>query len=243
VRSLAIAIQFLTRIPVRVTGVPSAEEVGASLNYYPLVGLLIGIVLAVAAWALQHAPTLLGAVLLTVLWVVLTGALHLDGLADSADAWVGGLGDKEKTLRIMKDPACGPAGVVAIVSLLLLKVASLHSLIQFNTVIMIFVAPMLARTAVMLLVSFTPYVRSNGLGTALKQYAKPQLHLAIAVLVIVVLLSLIGKNSLFLVMPLLAVIVLLRYFFMQRLGGITGDLAGAAVEISELTVLLSLLAI
>lgn len=102
-----IALQFLTRLPVRIASEPDEKSIAQSLSYYPLVGLIIGALLAGIAWGLSGAPVLLSAALLLVTWVLVTGGLHLDGLADSMDAWVGGLGDRERTLAIMKDPYCG----------------------------------------------------------------------------------------------------------------------------------------
>jgi len=240
VRSLAIAIQFLTRIPIRIHGIPTAQEIGASLNYYPVVGLLLGVILSASAWMLQNAPAMLVAALVTVMWIVLTGALHLDGLADSADAWIGGLGDKEKTLRIMKDVACGPAGVVAIVTVVLLKFAAVYSLLQLQKSQLIFLAPLLSRSVVMLLISCTPYVRENGLGASLKQQARPFLQFTIGGIIVTVLLLILGIKFLSLFLTLFAVVIFIRHAVMKRLSGLTGDLIGAVLEISEVTVLLCL---
>ncbi|WP_173644308.1 adenosylcobinamide-GDP ribazoletransferase, partial [Xanthomonas citri] len=89
---------------------------------------------------------LLGAALLLSAWVWLTGALHLDGLADTTDAWVGGMGERRRTLAIMKDPASGPMAVTAVVLVLLLKCAALASLLaQAPTTL--WLAPLLARSA------------------------------------------------------------------------------------------------
>lgn len=108
-RAFLVALQFLTRLPVRLRAAPSEEELGRSLLFYPLVGLLIGMLLTTLAMAISAAgiSDLLGAALVLAAWVVLTGGLHLDGLADSADAWSGGRGDRERTLAIMKDPYWG----------------------------------------------------------------------------------------------------------------------------------------
>ncbi|VAX03286.1 Cobalamin synthase, partial [hydrothermal vent metagenome] len=133
-RSFFIALQFLTRIPVRLKDNPTEKQIALSQLYYPLVGLLIGALLILLAWVLQwvlqDVPTMLSTAIILTGWVLISGGLHLDGLADSADAWAGGLGDRDKTLAIMKDPACGPAGVVSIVLLLLLKFAALHALLE-----------------------------------------------------------------------------------------------------------------
>ncbi len=117
-RGLLAAIGFLTRLPVPAGTFDDERAKSASLAWYPLVGLLLGSLLSVLAWLLRDTSSFLSAGLVTAAWVALTGALHLDGLADSADAWIGGLGDREKTLTIMKDPRCGPAGVVALVLML-----------------------------------------------------------------------------------------------------------------------------
>ncbi|MCO2182521.1 adenosylcobinamide-GDP ribazoletransferase, partial [Pseudomonas aeruginosa] len=124
-RSLLVALQFLTRLPVRLSAMPTPEQFGRAVLCYPLVGVLIGVVLYAAARSLDGTPLLLQAALLLSLWVALSGALHLDGLADMADAWVGGLGDRERTLAIMKDPRSGPVAVVVLVLVLLLKFSAL----------------------------------------------------------------------------------------------------------------------
>src|SRR4030065_1365565 len=110
---LLLAIQFLTQIPVRLKQTYGEREVGASLLYYPLVGLLLGALLAGLNSLLHGVPVLLHAALLLAAWVVMTGALHLDGLADSVDAWLGGLGNRERTLAILKEPRAGTAVVGA----------------------------------------------------------------------------------------------------------------------------------
>ena len=126
--ALVLAFQFLTRIPVyRVFSiaslVPSKQVAGKALLYYPAVGLVIGLWLAALPWLLCYfaadVGTGLQAGLVLVLWVWITGGLHLDGLADSADAWMGGFGDRQRTLDLMKDPTCGPSAVVVLVLVLL----------------------------------------------------------------------------------------------------------------------------
>jgi adenosylcobinamide-GDP ribazoletransferase len=103
-RPFLVALQFLTRLPVHMPEPPDEREIGQSLLYYPLVGLLLGLMLAALAWAMRDGSSMLHAALLLAMWVLMTGGLHLDGLADSADAWVGGQGSRERTLAIMKDP-------------------------------------------------------------------------------------------------------------------------------------------
>lgn len=164
---LLIALQFLTSLPIRLPAMPEPEQQGRSLLYYPVVGLLLGALLCLAAFVLDGAPPLLQAALLLTLWAALTGGLHLDGLADSADAWLGGFGDRERTLQIMKDPRSGPVAVVVLVLLLLLKLAALLALLQAQHYVALLLAPLLGRAALLALFLGTPYVRPNGLGHAL----------------------------------------------------------------------------
>ena len=116
-----IALQFLTVFPIQLKQMPSKQQNGQSLLFYPVIGLGIGLVLYTIALGLSALPSMLLSSLILVIWIWLTGGLHLDGLADTADAWVGGFGDKERTLKIMKDPACGPIGVLSLIIVCILK--------------------------------------------------------------------------------------------------------------------------
>ena len=127
---LLIALQFLTRLPVSLPGMPTPEQMGRSLLWYPTIGLLLGLLLWLAHLLLGQTPAVLQAAIILAMWVGLSGALHLDGLADTADAWVGGFGDRERTLAIMKDPRSGPIAVVVLMLLLLLKLVALFTLLQ-----------------------------------------------------------------------------------------------------------------
>ncbi len=235
-----IALQFLTRLPISLPGMPAAQQVGRSLLSYPLVGLLIGAVLLLAQWALDGVAPLLQAALLLLVWVTITGGLHLDGLADSADAWAGGFGDRERTLKIMQDPRSGPIAVVVLVLLLLLKFAALVTLLQAGQPLVLLLAPWLARGLVPLLFISTPYVRAGGLGAALAEHL-PRRELPFWLAGHAVLLLLLGGYAALL--ALLAALLLLaglRQLMLQRLGGCTGDTTGAMVELAEVTVLLVL---
>ncbi|YCH20131.1 adenosylcobinamide-GDP ribazoletransferase [Pseudomonas sp. D1-3] len=233
---LWIALQFLTRLPVRLAGPPTAQQMGRSLVFYPLVGVLIGALLVAAAHLLAGAPVPLQAALLLTLWAGLTGALHLDGLADSADAWMGGFGDRERSLAIMKDPRSGPIAVVVLVLLLLLKFTALLALLERGDHIVLLLAPVLGRGALLALFLCTPYVRPGGLGDALKTHL-PRSS-ATMVLAVTALLGLLFAG--FWVMVAAAGAFLwLRRMMLQRLGGTTGDTAGALLEGVECAVLLA----
>ncbi|BAN47562.1 adenosylcobinamide-GDP ribazoletransferase [Metapseudomonas resinovorans] len=235
---LLIALQFLTRLPVRLAGMPEPQQVGRSLLFYPMVGLLIGLLLLGAAWLLQGHPVLLSAALLLVLWVGLSGGLHLDGLADTADAWVGGYGDLERTLAIMKDPRSGPIAVVVLVLVLLLKFAALVALLDAGQLLPLLLAPWLARGMLPLLFLTTPYVRAGGLGQALADHL-PRRELPLWLAIQGAAMLLLGWPAWVALTVAMVLFAWLRGRFLQRLGGTTGDTAGAMVELVEMAVLVA----
>ncbi|HEY0230337.1 MAG TPA: adenosylcobinamide-GDP ribazoletransferase [Dokdonella sp.] len=234
---LQVAIGFLSRLPVPASPFDDKTAQAASVAWYPLVGGLIGALLCTLAWVLQGTPTLLSAALIVTAWVALTGALHLDGLADSADAWIGGLGDRERTLEIMKDPRSGPAGVVALVLVLLLKFAALASL-RGASYAPLLLAPMLARAGLTALFVWMPYARQQGLGTALMQ--APRRACAWALGASVVLSLCFGAAGLIAVVATVLVWLVWRQACLRRIGGFTGDTAGALAEMVEAAVLIAI---
>jgi adenosylcobinamide-GDP ribazoletransferase len=235
-----IALQFLSSLPIRLPGMPTPEELGRSLLFYPLVGLLFGVVLWALNWLLLGTPLLLHAALLLTVWVLLSGGLHLDGLADSADAWLGGFGDRERTLTIMKDPRSGPIAVVTLVLVLLLKFAALLALIEQPHSIFLVIVPLIGRSAMLGLFLTTPYVRAGGLGQALADHlprSTGRQVLAVSALACVLIAGLSGAVAVVLAALLF---VWLRLVMLRRLGGTTGDTAGALLELLEVAVLVGL---
>ncbi|HKQ30476.1 MAG TPA: adenosylcobinamide-GDP ribazoletransferase [Burkholderiales bacterium] len=236
---LLVAVQFLTRFPVPSARSATPEIVGRSLLYYPLVGLMLGAVLAGLNAMLQGTPSLLHAAIVLAAWVALTGALHLDGLADSADAWIGGIGDRKRTLAIMKDPHCGPAAVVTLIVVLLLKATALYAL-QTESALALAVVPMLARTSILLLFITTSYVRPGGLGTALSARLRRVPTATVLITVAVSTIYFLGMMGAGMVIIVVITCMSLRTMMQRRIGGTTGDTAGALVEITEVALLTAL---
>ncbi|MBK1673473.1 adenosylcobinamide-GDP ribazoletransferase [Ectothiorhodospira shaposhnikovii] len=232
-----VALRFLTRFPVSWNS-PTDEEVGRSMLHYPLVGLLMGLSLAALAWALGDG--ILAAALIVTAWVLLTGLLHMDGLADTADAWIGGLGDRERTLEIMKDPRCGPAGVTALILLVLVKFAAVFELLALTGGWMaLILAPLLGRAAILPLFLLTEYVRSAGMATLLARHLPRRgawLATAGVALAVVILGGMVGVWAL---AGAALVFLLGRAWMVHRLGGTTGDTAGGLIELVEAGVLLA----
>jgi len=235
-----IALQFLSSLPVRLPGMPEPREVGRSLLCYPLVGLLFGVLLWLASHLLQGTAAPLHAALLLALWVLLSGALHLDGLADSADAWLGGFGDRERTLQIMKDPRSGPIAVVTLVLVLLLKFCALWVLVERGAGALLVLAPVVGRAAMLGLFLGTPYVRPGGLGQALAEHLPRRAAGWVLLGSMLLCLLLGGLRAVWPMVVAIGVFLWLRRLMCQRLGGATGDTAGALLELLELAVVLAL---
>ncbi|MCT8088079.1 adenosylcobinamide-GDP ribazoletransferase [Acinetobacter sp. C_4_1] len=232
-----IALQFLTTFPVQLKQMPSKQQNAQSLLFYPVIGLIIGLILFALAHLLQAIPVILLSSLILVLWIWLTGGLHLDGLADTADAWVGGFGDAERTLSIMKDPSCGPIGVLSLIILCLLKWSALYVLLQEHLYSALILFPLLGRLAPLFLFLTTPYVRQKGLGTSIAEFIPKTAALIVCALCLLASVYW-GWAGIMSAIVMTASLLYLRHKFIQRIGGITGDTVGASIEICEAVSLL-----
>ncbi len=240
IRPLRLALVFLTRIPLPLRFDPSPRDWGRAACYFPVVGLLLGALLAgAAALPVATAPALKSALLL-LFWVALTGGLHLDGLADTCDAWSGGGGDRERTLALMKDPHTGSMAVIAVTLLLLTKFAALQAMAQQRTWEALLLAPVVGRAVILGLLLTAPYVRPGGLGTGFASQLPRTAAASVLLGAGVISLGLLGWNGVVLLGATGATVLFLRQCFLKRIGGITGDTLGAACELSETGVLIIL---
>ncbi|MBT5330915.1 MAG: adenosylcobinamide-GDP ribazoletransferase [Porticoccaceae bacterium] len=263
--SFLAAMGLMSRLPI------GAAEVGPqhrarSPIWYPAVGLVLGIFLAAFSLIFpQNWPSPVEAALLLILWVSFTGALHLDGLADAADAWVGGMGDRQRTLDIMKDPTCGPMAVVVLVLALLLKFVLIFSLVQSDGWPALLVIPFMARAWLLPILFSMPYARAGKFDPQTVQTSEnqreqggmasdiasglsiraAQISFGLTQLLAILLLSSYffgsGLGLGFWIGSLIAsftLFVLLRWQFLSRAGGYTGDLLGASIELQELILLI-----
>ncbi|MBK1719456.1 adenosylcobinamide-GDP ribazoletransferase [Thiocystis violacea] len=231
-RPLWIAGRFLSRLPFPDPGQVEPSETGHSVPWYPLVGLIMGLPATLAAIALSGTDPDVAAALVLMVWVWSSGGLHLDGLADSADAWIGGLGSRERTLEIMKDPRSGPAAISLLVLVLLAKWAAIKALILAGEVWLLPFIPMLARAQLPLLLLTTPYARERGMASdQFNQLPRRAAWIATLMAGLGVLLA--GWTGLAMVLASLMLVHIARRAMLARLGGFTGDTAGALVEGSE----------
>jgi adenosylcobinamide-GDP ribazoletransferase len=239
VRSLLAAIAFLTRIPLGKTMVFDAAGVTRAAAWFPVVGMLLGaIYVGVAAACQGHLSAFVIAVLLIALEAFLTGALHFDGLADSADGFGGGR-TREDVLRIMRDHAIGSYGGTALATCVALKAAAYAALLSGpDWMPAIVLAPALGRWSILLLTATLPYARESK--SVVEGMGKRSLVWGTATM----LLGLAATRSLRgWIAMLVAVVVTAAFGFYcrRRIGGITGDTLGANVELCESAALIAFL--
>lgn len=239
-RDASAAVRFLTRLPV--PGAPAdGGEMGRALAFFPLAGAALGGLAAGAAWLavrLGLGPGV-AAALLVALGAWLTGGLHLDGLADVADGLGGGRGDRARSLAIMRDSRIGSFGAAALGLALLVKVAAVAELlVRGSAPWALFCAPTLARfLAVPLVVAF-PYARPEGLGRAFHEGGGAR-ELWVAFALTALALPWFGLQVLLPSAAALVAAALLALGVHRRLGGLTGDAYGAAIELAELAFLIA----
>jgi adenosylcobinamide-GDP ribazoletransferase len=238
IRNFINALQFLTIFTVSRKQRPAEGDLAKSLPYFPAVGFLIGLCLVYADQALARVlPHTISNALLVLLAIVLTRALHVDGLADTLDGFMGGA-DREAKLRIMKDSSIGTAGAIGIIFLLFLKYLSLNILFSDNKTAALLMAPLLGRWSQTLMVFRAAYARENGMGRAFSGRLGTSGMIAAAVVAIVLSAFVAGLWALVFVPSVLIVALLARWYIVRALGGVTGDTVGAVSELSETLVLL-----
>lgn len=240
IRPFGLAVVFLTRIPVPLRFDPQPQDWGWSVVFFPVVGFCIGLLLLGFYGLFGGADPDLLALLLLLAWTLTTGGLHLDGLADTADAWIGGYGDRERTLRIMKDSRSGPMAIMVITLLLLTKFAALQVVLEQQRWQAVLMAPVLGRAAIVVVLITTPYVRATGIGVAHAEYLPRSASIWILLGVAVMNAGLLGGEGVVALIVAIAVLLGLRHMLMARLGGATGDTLGAACELTEAVALLCL---
>ena len=234
VRRLILAIQFLTRLPTPQVKDFRDDDLSRAAVYYPLVGAIIGVLLALPLYALDGRPGLAG-VLALLLWVWVTGALHLDGLGDVADAFGAAHRDPQRFLDVLKDPHMGVFGVVTLVMQLLLKFVLLAELAASPLWFGIVLVPAWARWGTLWWSRLLPSLHGAGMAERFSWQLSLRSMWLWAVLLAAV--------TLFTAWPLLlalGLVPLIAAYWRRRLGGISGDCLGASVEVSESLLLLAL---
>jgi adenosylcobinamide-GDP ribazoletransferase len=241
-RALAAAVALLTRLPVGARVAVDEADIARSLAWLPLVGVGLGGAVALAGRGLEgrldNLPT---AALIVAAWALATGAIHLDGLADSADSFGGR--DREHRLAIMRDSQIGSFGAIALVLVLVLKIALVAGILARGHHLWLLAIPAVARAAASALSATLPYAREQGTGAALVSGHQRAERLAVALATaMVVALACARLRGLLAVAAAALVALVVGRLAQRRIGGVTGDVLGATIELAECAALLALLA-
>lgn len=239
-KSLILAIQFLTRIPININIETEEDSFADSVLWFPAVGLIIGafnaLVYFLSAMVLDGMLPIVCAVLAN---VCITGALHVDGLADTCDG-IYSARKKEKMLEIMKDSRIGSNGTIAVVFDILIRIAILLSISSDKVIWLIFAAPIASRALIPLLMKLSVYARAEGgmggLFLGKQSWSRTLIAFAAGMLLVWFSLNFVGVASFAVAM---LIIILYRSYIYSKIQGMTGDTLGAGNEIAEIVFLLA----
>lgn len=238
---LLLAVRYLTIVPVPDPGPPSRGALGRAAAWFPVVGAILGLALVVTDWVTTRLfPPVLAALLTVTVWKFFTGGLHLDGLADCLDGLMGR--DREHRLAIMRDSRIGTFGAVGLILFLMLEILAISDLPPFSRSRVLVLAPAVARATPALLARLLGAARADGQGAAFVAGVGAlgaTLALVIAALAAFAALGWIGLAAA--AVAVLAALIVAGVIA-RRLGGLTGDVLGAAVESAELAAALAVLA-
>jgi adenosylcobinamide-GDP ribazoletransferase len=232
------ALQFLTLFPCPRRTEHSNDELGRSAIFFPVIGFMLGLILALVNFLLAPFASagLLGVLLVTLL-AFMTRGLHLDGVGDTFDG-LGAGGDRDRILSIMDDSHTGTFGLIAIVLVLFLKINALESL-DVDRWRALLAAPILGRWA-MVLLAYRSKAAKAGLGSNLIDHLRTK-HFLLATLLTLLLVAAIFRGNGIVMMAWVAVFTIAsKHYFKRRLGGVTGDTFGAVGELSETSVMVLL---
>ena len=237
----SLAVGFLTIIPVIDNRRASEDAVAASFEWFPMVGFMLGLALCGEDLILSYAfGQVMRSVLVVLSLTVISGAVHLDGLADTADALGAGT-DRERALEILQDSRIGAFGAIAIFFDLILKILALSTLTGSSRYFALILAPGLARYAMVMVARRIDYLRPGGAGSTLLADTGARWPRRKFVFILPMIFVAAAKFQGVKALIVAAVVVVgMRLFYRRWLGGVTGDLIGACGEIVEIAVLLAL---
>ena len=232
-----VGLQFLTRLKIVNQTEWKVEDFGASVTYFPLVGLVIGVFMWVLySLANPYIPVSLLMLILVIVEFLFTGGLHADGFMDTCDGLFSGR-DRERKLEIMKDSRVGSNGVVGFVFLTLLKWQLLVNLPTVAVPTVLVSMPILSRYTMVISIQKFPYARPEGIG---KFFAANAPKYALPVATLLVLLPILCYELLYVYLFVIALLVnlIINSYISKHLGGTTGDTYGFVCELSEVFIIL-----
>lgn len=235
-----IALQFLTILPIKITKNIKPEEFGGSLYFFPVVGLLIGLTLSLLLKTICFLSPLAYSAIILIFYIILTGAMHLDGFSDMCDGFYGGK-NKEDILKIMRDPHIGSMGVIGLVCILVLKFSCISSIqVEKLWKILVF-APAFSRWIQVLCCYKSEYPRENGKAKYFIEFAGLGPVVTGCIFCLCFAFLLLGIKGLGISLVVFLLSILFKGYVKNKIGGMTGDTIGACGEFSETIIFLTAL--
>lgn len=237
------ALRFLTILPLPGKIGTETQALASSLAFFPVIGLLLGVLAAALAQLCTLLfPASLSAICVVLILLGVSGGLHMDGLCDTADGFFSAR-PRERIMEIMRDSRVGAMGVMALVIILFLKIAALTTLADRQIWLPVILMPFAGRTVLVLLVAAMPYARSEGgLGSLFYEHSAQRAAWFALALFAGVSWLLAGPAGLIVVTTVLLSAFAFAWYCWKKIDGVTGDTLGAACEIAETVVLLTLAA-
>lgn len=240
IKRLVLMLQFFTRIPIKLNLEVTDEDFGKGLAYAPFVGIVIGTLLALISYGLFYIfPRPIVAAIVIVLYIIITGGLHLDGLGDTFDGIFSNR-SKERMLEIMRDSRVGTNAVLAVVSVLLLNYAALTQISSEYILKIIILMPMAGRIGSLTGAAVSKYARSGeGLGKSFIDHCgKKELLWGLLIYAVISFLTFDYKLWIILLVPPISAFLSVN-FLGKKIGGATGDILGAVCELNQCIFLLA----
>jgi len=236
--SFLAALRFLTIIPLPGRREVSPEEVGRSIVYFPLVGVIIGLILVGLNWLLGLLlPSALVNILLVVSLAAISGSLHLDGFVDTCDG-IGGHKTVEERWQVMHDSRAGAFGIIGVCLLLLVKYVALNNVPDNWLMLTLVLMPVVSRWAMVYAIFAYPYAKPSGLGKVFKQGASGTRFIVATVITLAVAVILAQLMGLVIMFSIWVIVMAMAVYLKGKFGGLTGDTYGAINEVAEVLVLI-----
>ncbi|MBC8591396.1 adenosylcobinamide-GDP ribazoletransferase [Wansuia hejianensis] len=236
IQGFILSMQFLTRVPINIPIDFNDKNIRNSTFFYPFVGMILGVLCAIPYYFLNSFNKDIASFLTVVLMIIFTGGLHLDGLSDTVDGFFSNR-DRERTLEIMKDSRVGSFGVLSLILIILFKYIIISSM-ETNIVDAIILSMGNGRLIVLIQIALKKVARPGGLGDMLHR-TNPKKQIVGGSFIYILIISYINIGYL---IPLLVSFILgelISKYTYKKIGGFTGDVYGATIELTEAISLLT----
>lgn len=238
IKALILSIQFLTRIPININIDFNEENLTRSTFFYPFIGMLLGLLSYIVFYLFSFIDKDLASLAVVISMIVFTGGLHLDGLSDTADGFFSNK-EKSKILEIMKDSRLGAFGVISLVLIILSKYIIISTIDDYILIVLI-LSMGNSRLVTVLQIAFKKNARPGGLGDMIYK-SKPKYYIILSSIIYILLVVLIEVK--FLIPLFFSILVgeMISFYTYKKIGGFTGDVYGATIELTEAASLLCFL--